>query len=115
MQKGLEILSEITTWSKYAKYIPELKRRENWTEIVQRYLEMMAKKYPHLQTEIWENGSYIVDKKVLPSMRMLQFAGKAIEVNHARGYNCSYLPIDDYRAFSEVMFLLLGGTGKQKN
>ena len=47
----------------------------------------------------------------MPSMRMLQFAGKAIEKNESRGYNCAFLPVDDYRAFSETMFLLLGGTG----
>lgn len=72
---------------------------------------MMLKKYPQLESEILENGKYIMNKKVLPSMRALQFAGNAIEKNESRIYNCSYLPIDDYRAFSEVMFLLLGGTG----
>lgn len=111
MNKGLETLSEITTWSKYAKYIPELKRRENWTEIVQRYLEMMSKKYPDLEEEIWENGSLIFEKKILPSMRALQFAGLAVEVNPARLYNCAFYPVDHYKAFSEAMFLLLGGTG----
>jgi len=111
LTKGLELLSDLTVWSKYAKYIPELKRRETWDEIVVRYLTMMEKKYPQLKDEIWQNGQFILEKKVLPSMRMLQFAGKAIEVNHSRGYNCAYLTIDDYRAFSETMFLLLGGTG----
>ena len=111
MNKGLETLSEITTWSKYAKYVPDLKRRENWTEIVQRYLEMMNKKYPQLAGEIWQNGNYILEKKVLPSMRALQFAGLAIDVNPARLYNCAFYPVDHYKAFSEAMFLLLGGTG----
>jgi len=78
---------------------------------VDRYILMMLKKYPQLESEILENGKYIMNKKVLPSMRALQFAGNAIEKNESRIYNCSYLPIDDYRAFSEVMFLLLGGTG----
>ena len=88
LTKGLELLSNLTVWSKYAKYIPELKRRETWDEIVVRYLTMMEKKYPQLKDEIWQNGQFILEKKVLPSMRMLQFAGKAIEVNHSRGYNC---------------------------
>jgi intein/homing endonuclease len=111
MTNGLETLSEITVWGKYAKYLPEEHRRENWEEIVSRYLKMMQKKYPILEKEINEKGNFILDKKILPSMRMMQFSGKAIEVNHARGYNCAFLPIDHYTSFSEVMFLLLGGTG----
>jgi len=72
---------------------------------------MMVDKYPDLSNDIMRNGQYIFDKKVLPSMRALQFAGPAIQKNEARIYNCCYLPIDDYRAFGEIMFLLLGGTG----
>lgn len=111
MNKTLEVLSDIIVYNKYAKYIPQLKRRETWSEIVTRYIEMMVKKYPHLSDEIYKNSAFILNKKVLPSMRALQFAGPAIEKNESRIYNCSYLPIDDYRAFSELMFLLLGGTG----
>lgn len=111
MDKGLEILSKLVVFNKYAKYIPELKRRETYEEIIYRYLKMMINKYPNLESEIWEKGSLILDKKVLPSMRALQFAGSAIEKNNSRLYNCCFLPIDDYRAFSEIMFLLLVGTG----
>jgi len=110
-EKGVDLLSEIVVFNKYAKYIPELKRRETWTEIVQRYLDMLNSKFPTLSKEIYENGQYILNKKILPSMRAMQFAGQAIEKNEARIYNCAYLPIDDIDAFSEVMFLLLGGTG----
>ena len=123
-----KILSDVVVYNKYAKYIPELQRRETWEEIIARYTTMMIKKYgaegDHLiwQTEdpkamsgisqeILINSSYLLEKKLLPSMRALQFAGVAIEKNEARGYNCSYMPMDDYRAFSELMFLLLGGTG----
>ena len=109
---GLEALSKITIFSKYAKYIPELKRRETWDEIVDRYEAMMVKKFPKLEEAIKTNAQFIRDKKVLPSMRALQFAGPAMEVNNARGYNCCYLPIDSIHGFSETMFLLLGGTGK---
>jgi ribonucleoside-diphosphate reductase alpha chain len=55
--------------------------------------------------------NFVLNKKVLPSMRSLQFGGKAIEVNNSRIYNCAYLPVDSIHAFSETMFLLLGGTG----
>jgi len=111
MELGSEILSQITIFSKYAKYIPEVKRRETWEEIVTRYEVMLMQKFPTLKKEIMGNASYIVDKKVLPSMRALQFSGTAAEVNNARIYNCCYLPMDSVHCFSESMFLLLGGTG----
>jgi len=111
MELGSEILSQITIFSKYAKYIPEVKRRETWEEIVSRYEVMLMQKFPNLKKEIMENAGYIVDKKVLPSMRALQFSGVAAEVNNARIYNCCYLPMDSVHCFSESMFLLLGGTG----
>ena len=111
MNKSTEILSDITVYMKYAKYIPELKRRETWTELVTRNKEMHITKYQNLKNEIEDVYKYVYSKKVLPSMRSMQFAGKPIDVNPTRIFNCSYLPIDDYRAFSETMFLLLGGTG----
>jgi len=111
MDLGLEALSSITVFSKYAKYLPKLKRRETWDEIVDRYQEMMINKYPKLEEAIVESAKFIRDKKVLPSMRAMQFAGLALEVNNARGYNCAYLPVDSLYSFSETMFLLLGGSG----
>jgi ribonucleoside-diphosphate reductase alpha chain len=111
MDLGLDALSKITVFSKYAKYIPELKRRETWDEIVDRYETMMIKKYPNLKEAITESAKFIREKKVLPSMRALQFAGPAMEVNNARGYNCAFLPVDSLYSFSETMFLLLGGSG----
>lgn len=111
MDVGREILSSLTIFSKYAKFLPDKGRRETWDEIIDRYNEMLIKKYPKLENEIKENSKYIRDKKILPSMRALQFAGVALEVNNARGYNCCFLPIDSVYSFSETMFLLLGGTG----
>ena len=111
MDLGLDALSKLTVFSKYAKYVPELKRRETWDEIVDRYVAMMVKKYPKLEDQIREASQFILNKKVLPSMRALQFAGPAAEVNNSRIYNCCYLPIDSIHSFSETMFLLLGGTG----
>jgi ribonucleoside-diphosphate reductase alpha chain len=111
MDLGLEALSKITTFSKYAKYIPSKQRRETWDEIVNRYEDMMIAKYPLMSQAIVETAKMIREKKILPSMRALQFAGPAAEVNNARIYNCCYLPIDSIHSFSESMFLLLGGTG----
>ena len=111
MEISNQILSEITVHMKYAKYLPELNRRETWEELVTRNMNMHIKKYPALQEEIETAYQFVYNKKVLPSMRSLQFGGKPIEISPNRIYNCAYLPIDDYRAFAEAMFLLLGGTG----
>ena len=111
MDVSNRILSEITVHMKYARYIPEKNRRETWEELVTRNKEMHQKKYPQLKDEIENVYKMVYDKKVLPSMRSLQFGGKPIEISPNRIYNCAYMPIDDWRAFGEVMFLLLGGTG----
>lgn len=111
MELSGAILSDLTVYMKYARYLPEQKRRESWEEIVLRNMMMHVKKYPQLQKEIFEAYDYVFAKKVLPSMRSMQFGGLAIERTPSRIYNCAYLPIDDYFAFPEVMFLLLGGTG----
>jgi ribonucleoside-diphosphate reductase alpha chain len=96
---------------KYSKYLPELNRRETWEELVTRNMGMHIKKYPKLENEIRENYKMVYDKQVLPSMRSMQFAGKPIEISPNRIYNCAFAPVDDWRVFSEIMFLLLGGTG----
>jgi ribonucleoside-triphosphate reductase len=111
MDISQRILSDITVYMKYAKYQPELQRRETWEELVTRNMEMHIKKYPKLENEIRETYKYVYDKKILPSMRSMQFAGKPIEISPNRIYNCAFAPIDDYRVFAEIMFLLLGGTG----
>ena len=105
------ILSDITVHMKYAKYIPELQRRETWEELVDRNMAMHIKKYPELEVEIRKAYSYVFTKQILPSMRSLQFAGKPIEISPNRLYNCSYLPVDSLDAFNEIMFLLLSGCG----
>jgi len=111
MDESQMILSDITVYMKYAKFVPELNRRETWDELVTRNMNMHIKKYPQLKKEIKEVYQYVYDKKVLPSMRSMQFGGKPIEISPNRIYNCAYLPIDNLEAFSETMFLLLGGTG----
>ena len=111
MEISNQILSEITVHMKYAKYLPDENRRETWQELVTRNKEMHQKRYPSLKDEIEEKYKFVYDKKVLPSMRSMQFGGKPIEISPNRVYNCAYLPIDNIDCFSETMFLLLGGTG----
>ena len=111
MKLATEILSDVTVHMKYARYLPTKKRRETWRELVNRNKRMHWKAYPDLRDEIATAYKLVHDKKVLPSMRSMQFGGKPIEVAPNRIYNCAFAPIDDWRVFSEIMFLLLGGTG----
>ena len=106
-----KILSDITVHMKYARYLEEYNRRENWDELVTRNMKMHMKRFPDLKRDIISAYRYVYDKKVLPSMRSMQFGGKPIEVSPNRIFNCAFCPIDDYRVFGEIMFLLLGGTG----
>ena len=107
-----KILSDITVFLKYAKYREDLSRRETWDELVDRNLAMHVKKYPMLEKETTEvYNKFVRTKKVLPSMRSFQFAGKAIEINPARIFNCACLSADAPFSYAEAMQLLLGGTG----
>ncbi len=112
MDETQKILSDITVFNKYAKFIPEKNRRETWIELCRRNMDMHINKYPHIEMEIREvYAKYVMPKKVLPSMRSMQFGGRPIEISNIRIYNCAYLPIDNIAAFNETMFLLLSGTG----
>ena len=107
-----EILSSVTVYNKYSKYIPEIQRRETWEEIVQRNMAMHIRKFPQLKKEIQQiYKKFVFPKKVLPSMRSMQFGGAAVELSNTRLFNCAFLPIDHTDSFSETMFLLLSGTG----
>lgn len=106
-----KLLSEIITFLKYSKYIPKKQRRETWRELVDRNKQMHLDKFPNLKDEIEKAYELVYEKKILPSMRSLQFGGKPVTLNNTRLYNCCFLPIDHPDAFSEVMFLLLSGTG----
>lgn len=103
--------------SRYSRWLPEQNRRENWDETVNRYIDFME---VHLATK----HNYVLDKnirniifdkiynlEVMPSMRALMTAGTALERDNTAGYNCSYLPVDDVKAFDEAMYILMCGTG----
>lgn len=112
MSTAIQLLSDITVFNKYARYLPMQERREDWAEITQRNCDMHVRRYPHLANEIQHVfQAFVLTKKVLPSMRSLQFGGRPIELANNRIFNCAYMPADHPDAFSEMMFLLLGGTG----
>jgi len=106
-----DLLSQINIYNKYSRYIDDQNRRETWSEICERVMTMHMEKYPYITDNIAKAFSFVQEKKVLPSMRSLQFAGKPISLNPARLYNCSYVAITHHKVFSEIMFLLLSGTG----
>ena len=107
-----QALADITVFNKYARFNHEHNRRENWSEIVTRNAEMHKTKYPKLAKEIDAiYNKFVYTKRVLPSMRSLQFGGRPILMAENRIFNCAYAPVESVRFFSELMFLLLGGTG----
>ena len=107
-----QALSDITVFNKYARFNHENNRRENWHEIVTRNANMHKTKYPSMATEIDEiYNKFVYTKRVLPSMRSLQFGGRPILMAENRIFNCAYAPAESTKFFSELMFLLLGGTG----
>ena len=94
--------------TRYARYLEEFQRRENWGETVRRFTGFFEDR---LDLKLTELGRAILDLDVMPSMRCLMTAGKALERDACAGYNCSYLPIDSPRAFDEIMYILMCGTG----
>ena len=103
--------------SRYSRFLNNENRRENWNETVSRYFNFMedhlAKNYNYNLTRDLRNKleNAVLNLEVMPSMRALMTAGKALERDNTAGYNCSYIPIDDVKAFDEAMYILLCGTG----
>ena len=97
--------------SRYARYIPELKRRENWDETVTRLTDFIRKHQPKLGKDIDRIHDAVLKLEVMPSMRLLMTAGEACERDNIAAYNCSYLAINNKRAFSECLYILMNGTG----
>ena len=97
--------------SRYARYVPELKRRETWDETVSRYCDYFKERGQLKGKDYDEVYNAIYNLEVMPSMRALMTAGKALDRDNVAGFNCSYLPIDHPRAFDEMMYILMCGTG----
>ena len=103
--------------SRYARWLEEEGRRENWDETVSRYVNFMEEallekhnyKMDKVDKEIIQE--YILNLNVMPSMRAMMTAGPALKRDNVCGYNCSYLPVDSPRSFDEAMYILMCGTG----
>lgn len=103
--------SEFIHKSRYARWLDDEGRREHWPETVDRYLGFFKERFPHLSEEIDSLRPYILELKVMPSMRCMMTAGKALARDEVAGYNCSYVAVDHPRVFDEVMYVLMCGTG----
>ena len=113
----MDLYQQFIAKSRYSRFLPNQGRREDWEESVQRYMDFITKKLQEEQNYTLsdqlraELTSAVVNLEVMPSMRAIMTAGKALERDNTAGYNCSYLPIDDPKAFDEAMYILLCGTG----
>ena len=105
MDTGLESLGELVFLRSYSR------SGENWNATVERYLQFWRDRFPTMLRSINGYGEYIHSKKVVGSMRMMQFAGKPVEENHCRAYNCSALAVQDFQDFGDIMYLLACGCG----
>jgi ribonucleoside-triphosphate reductase (thioredoxin) len=97
--------------SRYARWLPKENRRENWVETVQRYLTHVVLPVTRDEVILDDIERAILDLEIMPSMRAMMTSGPALERDNTCAYNCSYLPVDDPKAFDEAMFILLCGTG----
>lgn len=112
MDLSQQILSEIVVFNKYAKYEEEISRRETWEELCTRNMVMHIRKYPQIREKIKQvYKDFVLSKKVLPSMRSMQFGGTPIDLNPSRIYNCAFSNSDHPAIFWETMFNLLNGSG----
>ena len=97
--------------SRYARYLPDQKRRETWEETVWRYVNYFRdRKQIDAETAV-ELHNAIYNMDVMPSMRAMMTAGEALDRDNVAGFNCSYITIDHPRAFDEMMYILMCGTG----
>jgi len=98
--------------SRYSRWLPEENRRETWSETVDRLFTFFRSNTEGVDEKTWEDAQdAVLSLEVMPSMRALMTAGKALEKENIAGYNCSYIPIDNPKAFDEVLYVLMNGTG----
>tara|TARA_R110002050_G_scaffold7510_4_gene28949 strand:+ start:977 stop:2884 length:1908 start_codon:yes stop_codon:yes gene_type:complete len=97
--------------SRYARWLDTEGRREAWDETVERYMDNVVRTKAGDDSYVNKIRDAILSLEVMPSMRAMMTAGKALERDNTAGYNCSYLPVDDPKSFDEAMFILLCGTG----
>ena len=107
----MDSYQKVIAASRYARFLPELKRRETWEETVDRMVNYLKSKNEGLDKEFKEIREAVLNLEIMPSMRLMMSAGEACERDNIAAYNCSYLAINNKRAFSEALYILMNGTG----
>tara|TARA_R110002110_G_scaffold41627_3_gene131871 strand:+ start:444 stop:2309 length:1866 start_codon:yes stop_codon:yes gene_type:complete len=107
----MDVYQKVIASSRYARYLPEQKRRETWTETVDRLINFIIKMQPALTGESQKLHKAVKNLEIMPSMRLMMSAGEACERDNIAAYNCSYLAVNNKRAFSEALYILMNGTG----
>ena len=105
------VYQDVIAMSRYARFIPEKNRRETWSETVTRLTSYLETKVPDLKKELKEVHDAVLNLEVMPSMRLMMTAGEACDRDNISAYNCSYLAVNNKRAFSEALYILMNGTG----
>jgi len=105
------VYQQVIGMSRYARYLPEKQRRETWTETVTRLTDYILQKCPEIHKQLPTIKQSILNLDVMPSMRLMMTAGEACERDNIAAYNCSYLAVNNKRAFSECLYILMNGTG----
>ena len=105
------VYQAVIAQSRYARFMPEQKRRETWEETVQRLVSYLEEKTPVLKKDIASIKEAVLKQDIMPSMRLMMTAGEACERDNISAYNCSYLAVNNKRAFSEALYILMNGTG----
>ena len=105
------VYQSVIAMSRYARYLPEENRRETWEETVDRMVNYLSSKNKGLTKEFKEIREAVLNLEIMPSMRLMMSAGEACERDNIAAYNCSYLAMNNKRAFSEALYILMNGTG----
>jgi ribonucleoside-diphosphate reductase alpha chain len=107
----MDTYQKLIAASRYARYLPEEKRRETWSETVNRLINYIKESSPEITAELPKLHKAIENLDIMPSMRLMMSAGEACKRDNIAAYNCSYMAINNKRAFSECLYILMNGTG----
>ena len=111
MQRTAQILSDLAFYRTYSQVLPSGKK-ESWNQVVERYEQFMIDQFSSQHHDLIGRAcSYVKSRMIVPSMRMLQFAGEGLSRENMRAYNCSFVAIKDFKDISDIFYILMNGTG----
>lgn len=107
----MDLYQQVIYKSRYARWLDSEERRENWDETVDRYINFFKSRHNDKDIPWGDLRSAIYNMEIMPSMRALMTAGKALDRDNVSSFNCSYVVIDTPKAFDEAMYILMCGAG----